>query len=211
MKSNIFSAAVLLFLLAGVGPLQAEDSLDALMQRMRSDHAVRIAYREIRTMALLERPWQSIGFMYSLPPDTMLKVQLEPERLLMAIDGDDLYYFDPGNDVRQQGTLDEDNPMSLSVAVFKALMMADRALLEKMYRVDFSGGSEQWLLRLRAKSDPDSGFAIEISGLPGRQARRIVVEQGDGERSEFELWQDAEGGAVEAQAQRLFRELRASE
>ena len=151
------------------------------------------------------------GYMYSLPPDTMLKVQLQPERILMAVDGDDMYYFDPGNDVHRHGTLDEDNPMSLNIAVFKALMMADQALLEKLYTVEFSSSPEQWVLRLKAKNEPDSAFAIEISGPPEQQARRIVVKQADGDSSEFELTKEAEGSEVEAEAKRLFRELLDSE
>lgn len=207
MKLHRLSIFALLFATIFVNGVRADDSLSALMQRMRSEQAVRIAYQETRTLALMEQPWRGSGYMYSLPPDTMLKEQLQPERLLMAIVGNDMYYYDPGNDVRHQAELDEDNPMSLNIAVFKALMMADRKLLERMYAVSFSVQPEQWVLRLTAKQEPDSGFGIEISGLPEQQPKRIVVEQADGDSSLFDLRKDAEGGEVAAEAERLLREL----
>lgn len=211
MKLKFFSLPAWLLAASCVNGVRAEDSLAALMQRMRSEQSVRIAYLETRTLALLDEPWRGSGYMYSLPPDTMLKEQLRPERLLMAISGEEMMYFDPGNEVRHQGVLDEDNPMSLNVAVFKALMTGDRQLLEKMYRVDFVAEPERWVLKLKAKNAPDSTFAIEISGLSGQQPQRIVVDQDDGDRNEFLLQKDAEGGEVETAARRLTRELLDSE
>jgi len=53
--------------------VRADDSLSALMQRMKSDQAVRVAYQETRTLELMEKPWKGSGYMYSLPPDLMLR------------------------------------------------------------------------------------------------------------------------------------------
>lgn len=197
----------LLFISLTVNVCYAEDSLSALMQRMKSDTAVRIAYQETRTLELMDQPWKGSGYMYSLPPDIMIKEQLQPERILMGISGDDMIYFEPGNDVRHQGTVDQDNPMSLNIAVFKALMNADQQLLNNMYRVEFCSKPEQWVMTLKAKNDPDSTFRIDISGLPGQQAENIKVEQADGDKSEITLKKEAEGNEVKATVSRLYQEL----
>lgn len=185
----------------------AEDSVAALMQRMKSDIAVRVAYRETRTLEMLAQPWQGRGYMYSLPSGLMIKEQLEPEHVLMAIDGDKLFYFDPGHDVRHQGEMDEDDPLSLNIAVFKALMNADEQLMHAMYTVEFSAGDDQWLMTLKAKNDPESPFRIEIFGLPGQQVSKVRVMQVDGDSSEVSLQKDAEGDEVKVTVDKLYREL----
>lgn len=189
----------------------AEDSVAALMKRMQSDTAVSIAYQETRTLEMLDQPWQGNGYMYSLPPGLMIKEQLEPERVLMAIDGDKLFYYDPGNDVRHQGEMDEDDPLSLSIAVFKALMNADEQLLYTMYRVEFSEQPEQWRMTLKAKNDPESPFAIDIFGLPGEQVGRVKVMQADGDSSDVTLQKHAEGDKVKAKIDALYQELQGAE
>ncbi len=199
----IFSLIV--FLLSAQS--DAEDSVDALMQRMQSDTAVRIAYRETRTIELMDQPWQGAGFMYSLPPDLMIKEQLQPERLLMAINGEQMFYFDPGNDIRHQGELNPDDPLTLSTAVFKALMNADRRLLESLYSVDFEAKPDQWQMTLSARNDTDSAFRIDISGLPEQQADRIQVQQGDGDKSDFILQKEDSGEDVAARINTLYQEL----
>ncbi|MDD5462357.1 MAG: outer membrane lipoprotein carrier protein LolA [Methylococcales bacterium] len=197
---------LLILLLAG-NSSRADDSLPALMQRMKSDTAVRIAYQETRKLELMEQPWRGSGYMYSLPPDIMIKEQLKPERVMMGIQGDKLFYFEPLNDVRHQGEIEEDNPLSLNIAVFKALINADEAFLQKMYRVDFLTKQQGWVMTLKPKQDAESGFSIIISGLPQQQANSIKVRQADGDVSEFSLRKDAAGDEIKATVKRLYREL----
>lgn len=200
-----FGLIALLSLIVNIG--HAEDTLSALMHRMQSDTAVRIAYRETRTLELMERPWQGSGYMYSRSPGLMIKEQLQPERVLMGIEGDRMIYFDPVNDVRHQGEMDQDSPLSLNVAVFKALISADEALLHRLYRVEFSSEAQGWVMTLKPKRDSESGFNIVISGPAGQQADSIKVTQADGDFSEFSLWQDAEGDEVNDTVNRLYQEL----
>ncbi|MCI0667830.1 MAG: hypothetical protein L0Y43_07230, partial [Methylococcaceae bacterium] len=47
----------------------AQDSVGAVMGRMKSDSAVRIAYRETRYLELFEKPVESSGMFYGMPPD----------------------------------------------------------------------------------------------------------------------------------------------
>jgi hypothetical protein len=185
----------------------SDDSLPRVMQRMRSDKAVRIAYRETRTLELMDQPWRGSGYMYSLPPDLMIKEQLQPERLLMAVKGEQMFYFDPVNDVRHHDEMSEDNPLSLNIGVFRALINADEALLHRLYRADFSQSAHRWSITLKPKQDSASNFSIVISGSAQKQADTVQVRQPDGDFSEFSLQPDAEGDEVAASVNRLYREL----
>ena len=60
--------------------LVAEDSVSSLMHRMKSQTAVKISYQETRILELMEQPWQGSGYMYSMPPDLMIREQLQPQR-----------------------------------------------------------------------------------------------------------------------------------
>jgi hypothetical protein len=167
----------------------AEDTLSSLMQRMKSNDAVKMAYQEIRTLELMDKPWKSSGYMFSIPPDTLIKEQLFPERILMAVRGNELFYIDPANNVHHQGAMDDDNPQSLSIALFKALHNGDETLLKKLYGVDFSTQSQRWTMLLKPKLNPESGFSIIVSGLSDKSADMIRIKQPDGDLSEFILQQ----------------------
>jgi len=190
-----------------VNVVVAEDSLSTLMQRMKSDTAVKIAYQETRLLELLDQPWQGSGFMYSLPPDLMIREQLQPQRLLMGVKADRMFYYDPVSDVRHQGEMDEGDSMSLNFAVFKALINADEALLLSLYQVEFSTAEQGWEMTLKNKHEMDSGFSIVVSGLPEQQANKISIKQADGDSSEFLLQKNNAGDAIKKTVQQLHQEL----
>ena len=164
----------------------ADDSLSALMQRMKSNKPVKISYQETRTMELFDQAWQGNGFMYSTPAGLMLQEQQQPHRLLMAVNKNDLFYYDPDNNIRHQGKIQEDDPLTLQFAVFKALINADEALLNRLYQIDFVTKPKRWVMTLRSKEDV-SDFSIVVSGPLLQKVDTIIVTQADGDLSEFML------------------------
>jgi hypothetical protein len=187
-KMNKISLLMLSLLIISSN-INADDSLFALMQRMRSDTAVKISYQEIRTLELLDQPWQGSGIMYSTPAGVMLREQLQPKRLLMAINNNDLFYYDPGQHIRHQGTMAEDDPLTLQFAVFQALINADEALLRRLYQIDFLSKAQRWLMTLTSKQT-GSAFSIVVSGPLLQKVDTIVIRQADGDLSEFMLTSD---------------------
>ncbi len=185
----------------------AEDSLTALMQRMKSDTAVKIAYQEIRTLELMDQPWTGSGYMYALAPDLMIREQLKPQRLLMGVKGDRLFYFDPENGMHHQMEMDISNPLSMNIAMFKALINADQAMLTRLYSIQFENKSQRWLMTLKSRQNPEQGLTIMVSGLPGQQADTIVTQQPDGDLSEFLMAKKADGEEVNMTVQRLYQEM----
>ena len=188
-------------------PAHSVDTLVKVMQRMKPESAVKIAYQEIRYLELMQEPWQATGFMYALAPDLLVKEQQTPALEIMGASGDKMYYYDPVNNVRHSGEMANDDPLSLNVAAFKALVTGDRQLLEKMYRIAFSANPEQWTLTLTDYEDNDASIKIIITGPAGRQANKIAVHQADGDHSEFILTEAARGDHLNDTIRQLNQQL----
>ncbi len=190
--------------------LFAEDTFSTVIARMKPETAVRLSYQETRFLGLLDAPWQGSGYMYAMTPDIMVKEQTKPVREIAGASGQQMYYFDPVNNIRHQQTIAEDDPISLNVVVFKALVNGDQALLEKMYQIDFFSGLKVWRLTLTAKSKlaRESLAKVEISGLPEQPADKIIVYQADGDYSEFVLKQDGTGEVIQDEVTRLYQQLK---
>ncbi|MCK4842072.1 MAG: hypothetical protein KAT04_09350 [Methylococcales bacterium] len=174
---------------------------------MKSDTAIKIAYQETRILELLDEPWQGSGFMYSIAPDLMIREQLKPQRLLMAVNADKLYYFDPVNHVRHQGEMGSDQSISLNIAVFKALITADEALLKSMYQVEFSSKAQRWVMTLKPRQESNSEFSIVVTGLRGQQVDTVIIKQTDGDLSEIMMQSNASGNQVKNTIMQLYKEL----
>lgn len=206
MLSRIATILALAFI-ACIKPVHSEDTLASVMQRMRPESAVRIAYRETRFLELMREPWQATGFLYALAPDVLVKEQQTPVREVMGASRDQMYYFDPARDVRRHREMDSDDPLSLNVAAFKALVTGDRQLLGKMYRFEFCSNPEQWTLTLTGHKVKKPTVKIIVTGSAGQQANKIVVQQPDGDRSEFILTEAVRGEHLKDSIRQLNQEL----
>ena len=188
-------------------PRDSEDTLASVMRRMQPESTVKIAYREIRYLELMQEPWQASGFMYALAPDMLIMEQQLPQRVIMGAIGDQMFYYDPVNDVRHQGVMTSDDPISLNIAAFKSLITGDRELLEKIFSITFSANPEQWTLDLTSREDNDTMTNVVINGSAGQQASKIIVHQADGDRSEFVLTETERGEHLTSKIQQLHQEL----
>ena len=208
LSIGYFKFIVVLIAAFNSNNINVEDSLSALMQRMKSDKAVKIAYQEIRELELMDYPWHGSGYIYSLPPDLMIKEQLKPERVLMGVNGNKMYYLDTANKIRHQEEIEEDNPLTLNIAVFKALINADEALLRNLYKIDFSSNIKRWMMTLTPKKNPDPGLSIVVSGIANQQVDMIRIDQGEGDLSEFLLNKSDIGEEVNETVRKLFLDLK---
>ena len=93
-KTKIIIFKGLILFLLGLGNVYANDTLLGLMQKLKSEPMGKVAYQEIRKLKLMKDPWHGSGYLYSQPPDLMIKEQVKPERLLMGMKGNKAFYFD---------------------------------------------------------------------------------------------------------------------
>lgn len=186
---------------------QAEDTLKAVLNRMKTDTATSLAYTEKRTMKMLATEWQGTGFLYAAPPYTVLKEQRRPEVEMMALEGKQAFYFHPNNNQRYQADLDDNLPQA---RIFNELLHGDLTALEKLYHLDFKHNSKNWLITLTAKNTAADSKAVKISvqGLPEKSADLITVTQADGDRSEFSLAPVAKGEPVQENINWLLKHIK---
>jgi outer membrane lipoprotein-sorting protein len=204
----MFNKIILLAMIFSFHSSYAEQAtLSSLMKAIKSQEATRIAYEEVKTLELMDEPWEGSGFMYSLPPDLMVKEQLLPKRIVMGVKGDKMFYLDQGNNIRHQGELDSHDLMSLNVAVFKSLINADEKLLNTMYEVDFKHSATGWLMNLKPKNGQHTTFSTQVSGVSMKHIDKIIIKQADGDSSEFTLHQDASGYRIKNIVKHLYQEL----
>ncbi len=187
----------------------ADDSFSGVIQRMKSDVAVKITYQETRTLELMDQPWQGSGYMYSTSAGLMLREQTKPQRLLMGVDNSKMYYYSPSEHIRYQGQLNEDKQLKLNFSVFKALINADEAMLKKIYHIEFSLKPQRWVITLKPKEKVESGFQIIVSGLLEKKVDTIIIKQEDGDLSEFMMTTDntSTSKQIEQSISQLMTEL----
>ncbi|MCI0654549.1 MAG: hypothetical protein L0Y39_08750, partial [Methylococcaceae bacterium] len=185
----------------------AQDSVGAVMGRMKSESAVRIAYRETRYLELFEKPVESSGMFYGMPPDALIKEQWTPSREVMGILKDHFYYFNPASGLHQSRARDPDDPMNLHISAFQALANGDQDLLHELYKVSFFSEPGHWYMILSDRNGSQSQVRITVSGAAGQPAERIEIHEADGDRAVYRLAKDAEGESVRAAVLRLEAEL----
>ena len=189
----------------------AEDTLEKLMQRMKPETAVQIAYQETRTMGLFDEDWQGSGFLYAATPSTMLKQQLKPDREMMAAEGLQLIYYKPATHTYHQTQLDESNPMMASLVAFKAMLTGNLVALRQLYQLKFSTTESSWKLEMTAKEhEPDAApLKIIMQGMSEQAANNMQVILPDGDRSAYALGQPQQGQAIKQHMLELLQTLRA--
>jgi outer membrane lipoprotein-sorting protein len=187
----------------------AEDTLQSVMARMKPAQAVSIHYQETRTLGLLSEPWKGTGTFYALLPDIMLKEQQSPEKELMGIKGNTLYYYHPGNDQKHQGEVDDEATEDAQVAAFKGLMNGDLTFLRSRYTLEFNAKATGWRLTLTPlhAADDDKNTKIIMQGLPDKVANKLELILSDGDRTEYTLTPATQGDAVKTKMTQLLAVL----
>lgn len=159
-------------------------------------------------MDLLAEPWYGNGVLYADPPARMVKLQVQPARIVMAVDGGRMWYYDSVRQVRYSAPIREDDGRSAFIMVMQTLLNGDLVRLEEAFRVEFSVEADYWLLKLapRSAEAPKAGSFVLVSGPVGGTAKRIVLQQTDGDRSELLLTKIADSERLVATIDLLIEE-----
>ncbi|MEE9395712.1 MAG: outer membrane lipoprotein carrier protein LolA [Methylococcales bacterium] len=187
------------------------ENLETVMARMAAHRAIKTSYNETRYLDLLDKPWSGAGFFYAKPPSQLVKLQLSPERVVMAADEKKLWYYDAKHGVHFDGKISQDDPITMGVASFQALINGDVKRLQTLYRLQFSTGNGYWSLLLLPKPESKSMKLpqMEVSGREGKAAQKIVVQQLDNaDHSEYLLGESTEGSQPDSEISALIREAK---
>lgn len=186
----------------------AEDRVLAdVLARLHEQGSGKYRYQEIRRLELLDVPVQAQGYMLTDDLGTLIKLQLQPKRVIMAIAGQSMYYWDPGQNRRHSAPLSQGGAAAQQIAMFRSVLRGRIEDLQPVYDFAAETHGKHWTLRLTPKQDQRDASAprITISGDAQDQHRSIIIEQADGEASEYSISQAADD--TEHNISALLREV----
>ena len=156
--------------------------LRALMESFAAIDASRVAYRETKSIDILDSTVEQSGFLSFAAPATVIREIREPVVETYAIVGDTLHVTREGQEERID--LDSTPLVRAFIESFRATLSGDVDLLEAHYHVDFSGDGPQWRLELRPRNRRLAGF-IESIEFTGEEIRvdRIRISEANGDWS----------------------------
>lgn len=179
-----------------------------LLARLRQTVPVEYRYEETRTLELMAAPWKGKGYLYSAPDGTLIKLQISPDRAIMAIAGERMIYYDDATDQRQSAPLAYAGPMAEQIRSFRAILQGRAPDLGAVYDIRAEVSGKAWKLKLSRKA-PGEGAPIaniEMSGADEMRRQHILIEQADGENTRYTLEKSREGEVLAAPMRGLLAE-----
>lgn len=179
----------LLLLCLPLSGLADDSQLTELLTRIRQTGPAQYQYQEIRQLELTTSPWQGQGIMLVDSSGSLVKLQLQPARIIMAIANDNMYYWDPAQNQRHTGPLAYGGAAAAQIVVFRSILQGRSEELQPDYDFAAEQHNKSWTLRLTPKAErsDDELPVIEISGDAEDKQRRIVIRQADGESTEYHI------------------------
>ena len=141
-----------------------------------------MAFTEKKFIALLDRPIESAGELLYDAPDRLEKRTLEPKPESLVLEAG-IVSAQRG---RHHYVLDlKQYPQVVPfIESIRATLAGDRAALEKVFKVDFSGSLDRWTLAL-APLDPQLTRTVKQIHINGEkdQIHSVEIVEADGDRS----------------------------
>ena len=198
--------SLLLFAIA-LYPLQAtaQDTLTSVLERIRVQETRHFNYRETRTLQLLAEPWQASGDLYTAPQQ-MVIAQQTPTPVFTLISAGRMQHIDAGKDLKRSLKLEQ--PFAVpGMEPFMLLLYGATGLtdLEPNYVISFDSSGQRWSLQLTPRQKTEGGIIrMQLSGNNNHGPDRLVLEQTDGDQTEWQLSLLSQGEAASRELQQLL-------
>jgi outer membrane lipoprotein-sorting protein len=172
----------LALLASGPCALAADPDLDQVMGALAQRKHGHVTFVEKKYIALLDRPVESSGELLYDAPDRLEKKTLQPKPESLVLEG--------GRVSAQRGrhhyVLDlKQYPQVVPfIESIRATLAGDRASLEQVFKVDFTGSFEHWTLGLVPRDPKLAGTVKEIH-IEGEKdlIHSVEIREADGDRS----------------------------
>jgi hypothetical protein len=172
-----------LLLLAGAPcALAADSDLDRLMSALAQRKHGHVTFEEKKYIALLERPVESSGELLYDAPDRLEKKTLKPKPESLVLEGGTV----SAQRGRRHYVLDlKQYPQVVPfIESIRATLAGDRAALEKVFKVDFTGSFDHWTLAL-VPLDAKLARTVKEIHIEGEKdlIHSVEIREADGDRS----------------------------
>ena len=168
--------------LAPVVVHSSQDDLDGVLHALAARRHGEVDFVEQQFLSMLKRPLESSGTLVYDAPDRLEKRTLEPHAESLVLQGNVLTV----RRGHRSHVLDlKSYPQILPfVESVRATLAGDRAALERVFRLEFSGGNARWTLALMPLDAElaKSIAQIQIDGA-NDDLLRVTIRQADGDRS----------------------------
>jgi hypothetical protein len=182
MVRAVATACLLVIALGEPWALAADSDLDQLMGALAQRKHGHVAFTEKKSIALLDRPIESAGELLYDAPDRLEKRTLKPKPESLVLEAG-IVSAQRG---RHHYVLDlKQYPQVVPfIESIRATLAGDRAALEKVFKVDFSGSFDRWTLAL-APLDPQLTRTVKQIHINGEkdQIHSVEIVEADGDRS----------------------------
>jgi hypothetical protein len=164
----------------------AEHSLDAVLAQLSLRQHGHVEFIEQHFFSMLDRPTESSGDMRYDAPDRLEKRTLAPRQETMLLAGG-LLTIDKGKTHRVVD-LHAYPQVQPYIESIRATLAGDRAGLEKLFTLEFTGDLARWTLTLLPK-DPKVKRTVAQVRIDGAkdQLSKVEIRQPDGDRSVLTL------------------------
>lgn len=205
--------ASLLLLMSALLPVQAvaEDTLDNVLERIRVQETRHFSYRETRALQLLAEPWQASGDLYTSPQQMVIARQT-PTPVFTLISVDRMQHIDAGQDINRSLKLGQ--PFAVpGMEPFMLLLYGTtgHTELEQDYVISFDSSGQRWSLQLAPRQHVKDGIIrMQLSGGSDHGPDRLVLEQADGDQTEWQLSFLSQGETAGRELQQLLKTIHPS-
>ncbi len=199
-----------LYLLLAFLPLSGfadPSSPEELLAKIRHSGNAKFRYEETRKLELASEPWHGQGYMLSGADGILVKLQLKPKRVIMAMSDQRMYYWDPEQKQRHSAPLGS-GPGAEQITVFRSILLGKAEALRSTYDFASETHGKRWTLRATPKPGQgnDNAPSLEIMGDEDDSQRQVVISQPDGESTEYRMVKAPEDQAAEYSITRLMQE-----
>ena len=162
--------------------LAADSDLDRLMSALAQRKHGQVTFVEKKFISMLDRPVESSGELLYDAPDRLEKRTLKPKPESLVLEGGQV----SAQRGRRHYVLDlRQYPQVVPfIESIRATLAGDRAALERVFKVDFTGTFDQWRLGL-VPLDSQLGKTVREIHIEGGKdvIHSVEIIEADGDRS----------------------------
>jgi hypothetical protein len=183
----------------------AQDTLTSVLERIHVQETRHFSYRETRTLQLLAEPWQASGDLYTAPQQ-MVIAQQAPSPVFTLISAGRMQHIDAGKDLDRSLKLEQ--PFAVpGMEPFMLLLYGatGHTELQQDFVISFDSSGQRWTLQLTPRQKTEDGIIrMQLSGNSDHGPDRLVLEQTDGDQTEWQLSVLSQGETASRELQQLL-------
>jgi len=179
----------LFLVLAGMPVLQlkADDTdINTVFRKLAEQSLNDLQYTEKKYSSFLDDPIIQSGILRYRPPDTVIREQKKPDKMLIEINGNVVNILRKG----ENKTIKLEGAPTLQVFVdsIRAILSGDLDSIKSQYEIEFFGDVSSWKMKLRPRDRILGGYIdnLTFKGVFGN-IKNIEVHEDDENWSEMSL------------------------